>query len=190
MKNTLLSQFLRRPLTTGAVCPSCEKLANTLITDIAIEHAKNVVELGPGTGAVTRSILHSIHSKAQFFAVELNPEVLMTFRERFPSVRVYNDSASNLKKLMEYEGVLHVDAIISGLPWAAFSDRLQEEILTVIFDSLTPGGYFTTFAYIHGVFLPTGQQFKKRLMRIFPHVEKSPVVWKNIPPAFVYKCRK
>ncbi len=190
MKNTLLSQFLRKPLTTGAVCPSCQRLANTLITDIAIEQAKNVAELGPGTGAVTRSILNSIHSNAQFFAVELNPDVLRAFREKFPSVRVYNDSASNLKKLMEYEGVPHLDTIISSLPWAAFSDRLQEEILTAVFDSLAPGGYFTTFAYIHGVFLPTSHQFKKRLKRIFSEVEKSPVVWNNIPPAFVYKCRK
>ena len=190
MKNTLLAQFLKNPRTTGAVCPSSRSLARMLVTGIGIEHARHVAELGPGTGAVTGSILGALPSDSRFFAVELNPDVIAAFHVNFPEVTVYNDSAANLPSLVRKEKMDALDAVISGLPWAVFPDPLQEEILAAIVQSLKPGGYFTTFAYVQGVLLPSGQHFKKRLGRLFPQVEKSPVVWKNFPPAFVYRCRK
>ena len=190
MKKTLLGQFLKNPRMTGAVCPSSRSLAKMLITGIGLESARNVAELGPGTGAVTGTIIGSMQEGSRFFAVELNRDVISAFHEVFPDVVVYNDSAANLPDLLRREQIDSLDAIISGLPWAIFSDDLQDAILSAIFDSLRPGGYFTTFAYLQGVVLPSGQHFKRRLGRMFPLVEKSPVVWRNFPPAFVYRCKK
>lgn len=190
MKKSLLAQFLKNPRMTGAVCPSSQGLAKMLVTGIGIESARTVAELGPGTGAVTGTIINSMPKDGRFFAVELNPEVIATLHEVFPDVVVYNDSAANLPDLLRREQIDSLDAIVSGLPWAIFPDDLQDAILSAIFDSLRPGGYFTTFAYLQGVILPSGQHFRKRLGRMFPLVEKSPVVWKNFPPAFVYRCKK
>lgn len=190
MKNTLLAQFLKKPLTTGAVCPSSQSLANMLIAGIGIEQAGSVAELGPGTGAITGTILRSVPRDSRFFAVELNSDVIPAFHENFPETRIYNDSAANLPELLRREQIRSLDAVISGLPWAIFPAELQEEILDAVIRSLKPGGYFTTFAYIQGVLLPSGQRFKKCLHQFFPTVEKSPVVWNNFPPAFVYRCRK
>lgn len=190
MKNTLLVQFLKRPLTTGAVCPSSISLAKMLVSGTDIEEADCVAELGPGTGAVTGTILNSMPQKGHFFAVELNSDVITAFHAKFPSVTVYNDSAANLPKLLNQEKIDLLDVVISGLPWAIFPASLQEDILSAVLQSLKPGGYFTTFAYVQGVLLPSGMHFKKRLDRFFSQVEKSPVVWNNFPPAFVYRCRK
>ena len=190
MKNTLLAQFLKKPLTTGAVCPSSQSLAKMMVAGIQLETAGKVAELGPGTGAITGTILRSLPDSSRFFAVELNPDVITAFHEKFPAVTIYNDSASHLPELIRRENMDCLDAVISGLPWAIFPDELQEEILTAIVKSLKPGGFFTTFAYVQGVLLPSGQHFKKRLNKLFPQVEKSPVVWKNFPPAFVYRCKK
>ena len=55
---------------------------------------------------------------------------------------------------------------------------------------LRPGGQFVTFAYHAGTLLPAGRRFKKLLPRYFSSVEKSPTVWRNAPPAFVYRCRR
>jgi predicted O-methyltransferase YrrM len=74
------------------------ELSRTLTEDIDIEQSKSVVELGPGTGAVTGFILESIAADAKFFAVELNSSVINPFRRRYPHVKLYNDSAVNLKK--------------------------------------------------------------------------------------------
>lgn len=190
MKTTLLGQFLKKPLTTGAVCASSTSLAKVLTAGIGLENACSAAELGPGTGAVTRIILDRIPENCRFFTVELNADVIGAFHRKFPSVTVYNDSAANLPELVRRENLPELDTVVSGLPWAVFPGELQEQILSAVMQSLKPGGYFTTFAYLQGMLLPAGQQFKKRIERIFSHVEKSSVVWNNFPPAFVYRCRK
>ena len=87
MKNTLLAQFLKKPLTTGAVCSSSQSLAQMLISGIGLEHASSAAELGPGTGAVTGAILDALPSTSRFFAVELNSDIISAFQtESFPIV--------------------------------------------------------------------------------------------------------
>jgi phospholipid N-methyltransferase len=190
LKSTILGQFIRNPRSIGALCPSSAQLSKTITSEIEIEKAKSVVELGPGTGAITNSILKSIAPETNFFAVELNHNILAAFQKRFPKTKVYHESASNLHLLLEQEGLEYVDVIVSGLPWAAFPDNLQNEIMQSVINSLRPGGVFTTFAYLQGTLLPTGQKFKKKLDRYFTTVSKSPVVWCNFPPAFCYRCIK
>jgi phospholipid N-methyltransferase len=55
---------------------------------------------------------------------------------------------------------------------------------------LGDGGYFTTFAYLQGLLLPAGQRFKKLLNKSFRQVTVSRVIWANVPPAIVYRCKK
>ena len=82
------------------------------------------------------------------------------------------------------------DVVISGLPFAIFPEELQEKILQGVMRSLVPGGTFATFAYLQGVILPAGVRFRKKLEATFPEVTTSSIVWNNMPPAFVYRCRK
>ncbi|HJN84745.1 MAG TPA: hypothetical protein QF873_00315 [Patescibacteria group bacterium] len=71
-----------------------------------------------------------------------------------------------------------------------FDKQKQEELLGAIYESLGKGGTFLTFAYLQGRALPTGKKFQKLLNETFSKVEVSDPVWKNIPPAIVYKCTK
>ena len=52
------------------------------------------------------------------------------------------------------------------------------------------GYVFTTFAYLQGLLLPAGQHFKRKLSDYFSQVRRSETVWFNLPPAFVYRCRR
>jgi phospholipid N-methyltransferase len=52
------------------------------------------------------------------------------------------------------------------------------------------GGKFATFAYLQGLIMPAGIRFRKQLETQFSKVEISKVVWKNLPPAIVYRCQK
>ncbi len=65
---------------------------------------------------------------------------------------------------------------------------MQHRILKAVLQSLAPGGQFVGFAYVHAMWLPTTLQFRRRLLRHFSRVETTPVVWRNLPPAFVYRC--
>ena len=55
---------------------------------------------------------------------------------------------------------------------------------------LSPGGHFATFAYLQGLLLPAGMRFAGLLEDSFGSVQRSRTVWRNLPPAFVYRCRK
>lgn len=185
-----IKQFVFHPTKTGAVAPSSKGLAD-LITDTAdLSNASAVIEFGPGTGVFTEKIFQKISKNTKFFALEINPDFVEATRNRCPEVIVYQDSAANAKKYLNELGLKECDCIICGLPWASFSEDLQNELLNTIIDVLKPGGKFLTFAYLQGLLLPAGMRFKKKLSARFNKVTKTRTVWLNLPPAFVYCAEK
>ena len=185
-----IRQFVLHTAKTGAVTPSSEGLAD-LITDTAGLHsASAVIQFGTGTGVFTEKILQKISDETRFFALEINPDFVKATRKRCPDAIVYQDSAANAKKYLNELGINECDCIICGLPWAAFSEELQNELLDTIIDILRPGGKFLTFAYLQGSLLPAGRRFKRKLSTRFNRVTKMKTVWFNFPPAFVYCAEK
>ncbi|MFQ5685606.1 MAG: class I SAM-dependent methyltransferase [Candidatus Scalindua sp.] len=185
-----LKQFVLHTAKTGAVAPSSEGLAD-LITDTAGLHsASAVIEFGTGTGVFTEKIIQKISDETRFFALEINPDFVEATRKRCPEAVVYQDSASNAKKHLDELGINECDCIICGLPWAAFGEELQNELLDTIIDVLKPGGRFLTFAYLQGLLLPAGMRFKQKLSTRFNSVTKTKPIWLNFPPAFVYCAEK
>jgi len=180
--------FAKKPSQVGAVCPSSTALSRMMVSDIGLEKASAVVEIGPGTGAVTNVILETISDSAEFIAIEIDPGLHEIFKERFPDVKSHNECASNIVSILEKENIKSLDAILSGLPWASFPEELQVKLMDAVCEALEPKGVFATFAYLQGTVLPAGRRFKRTLEKRFSKVEKSSIVWNNIPPAFVYKC--
>jgi len=189
-KQLFLKRFLANPGLIGAILPSSPALCREIISHINIESSEAVIELGPGTGVITDEILSRINHQAKFVAIELDNKMYKTLRRNRPALNIVNDSAENLPEIMKNAGIKHLNTIISGLPWAAFPEKLQLGILDAIVNSLCDGGYFTTFAYLQGLLLPAGQRFKKLLRKSFKEVTVSRVIWTNIPPAIVYRCKK
>ena len=185
-----LSAFVRRPFDTGAITPSSAHLAEAMVEGMGIPDADTVVELGPGTGVFTRVIERQLRPEARFLSFEINPELAAELKHRFPRVQIVNDSVENIREHLLAAGRHDVDSTISGLPWAAFSPDRQEKLLDATVQALKPGGRFATFAYSHAAWLPPGRRFRELLDSRFKQVETSKVVWRNTPPAFVYRCRK
>lgn len=185
-----LRAFLRRPATVGALAPSSPHLARAMVNGRGIEDCSTVVELGPGTGAFTKLILKKIGSKTTFFALELDPGLTRNLKRRFPGLVVYNESAEKIPEYLERHGRGKADYIVSGLPWASLPLDVQQRIFKAVLDSLEPGGVFVTFGYVHARWFPNAQRFRRRLEKSFSRVELSRVVWRNIPPAFIYRCTR
>jgi len=181
-----LKQFVLHTTKTGAVAPSSKGLADLITETAGLHSASAVIEFGTGTGVFTEKILQKIPDETRFFALEINPDFVKATRKRCPEAVVYQDSAANAKKYLEELGINECDCIICGLPWAAFSEELQNELLDTIIDVLKPGGRFLTFAYLQGLLLPAGMRFKKKLSTRFNSVTKTRTIWLNFPPAFVY----
>ena len=183
-----LAAFVKRPFDTGSITPSSARLADAMVEGMEISDADTVVELGPGTGVFTAVIQGQLKPGARFMCFEIDRGMANVLSTRFPRVQVVNDSVENLDLHLKAAGRQSVDAAISGLPWAAFSVERQQRLLDATVGPLRSGGRFATFAYSHAAWLPQARRFRELLESRFSRVETSEVVWRNMPPAFVYRC--
>lgn len=190
-KLAFMTQFIRHPSKVGAVMPSSNYLAEQMVKPIKLDKIKVIAEYGTGTGVFTKYIRDRIDiKKTIFFSFEMNEEMVKIARQNIPDVDIYQDSAEKLREYLKKYEVKHADAVVSGLPWAVFPDELQENIIYETVQGLKKGGIFTSFAYVHGLILPAARRFKEKLIKHFSEVSVSPIIWKNIPPAIVYCCKK
>lgn len=188
MSLSFFREFLRAPGTVGALWPSSPALARMMVRAAGVAEADFVVEIGPGTGAFTGEILASMRPDATFFALEKRADLAGIVSERFPQARVATGCATELTLYLK-DGK-KPGVVVSGLPWAAFPEPLQDGILAQITESLQPGGTFATFAYFGPHWLAAGRAFRRKLHRHFASVHRSSLVLANLPPAFIYLCRQ
>lgn len=187
---TFFRLYLTNPNVIGAVAPSSIHLAKRMVEWLDWDKTLAVVEYGPGTGSFTTEIMKCTNPGCKYVGIEINPILARVFRERFPTLTLYEDSVANVRKICDKERIEAADCIVCGLPWASFSSKAQTEFLEAMMTVLRPGGQFVTFAYLQGLLLPAGLRFRKRLREYFSHVSRSETVWLNMPPAFVYRCRR
>lgn len=185
-----LWQFAKRPRSTGAVAPSSANLATEMTRGLGIPSANLVLEYGPGTGVFTRRIAAEKGPATRFLSFEINTAFAERLRTAHPDWEIHNCSVEQAPALLDELGLGPADCIVSGLPWAAFTPAEQSRLLGATAQLLRPGGGFTTFAYLHGLALPTAHRFRRLLGDHFSRVETSPTVWRNLPPAFVYRCKR
>jgi phospholipid N-methyltransferase len=186
----LLGAFVRRPGRTGAIAPSSRELAELMTADMGLATARTVIELGAGTGVFTRLIGERVQAGTLALAFEIDPRLAGELDGTVPGVRIVNDSAERIGAHLRAEGRDSADSILSGLPWASFNRSLQQTLLAAVLGALRPGGLFATFAYIPAAWFPPGRRFRGMLNDRFTSVTTTRIVWKNVPPAFVYRCRK
>ncbi len=187
-KITFLKEFIRSPKNIGAIAPSSSDLAQAIVKHSAAAQASNILEFGAGTGVFTQVILRDKKPDANFIAIEHNDSLSKMLRQRFPDTAVVTDSVENVNQIMQQHNMAKSESIVCGLPWTAFSQDMQNRLIMSAISALAPGGAFATFAYWPLLFLPAGMRFRKMLYKLFTRVEISPIVWKNLPPAIVYRC--
>jgi len=177
--------FLREPLVVGALWPSSTALARAVVNSCEFQPGDMVVELGPGTGAFTELLLERLGDRGRLIAVEISLTNIEVLRRRFPPCRLIHDSAENLPRHL---GRQRADCIISGLAWGNMLPRTQDRMLEAIWSSLSPQGQFVAFAYAHAFCMPTALRFRRLLFHNFVRVETTPIIWRNLPPAYIYRC--
>jgi phospholipid N-methyltransferase len=174
--------FLRSPRTVGSVTPSSRFLARAMLKEVDWARTEIVVELGAGTGVFTEGIKKLARSGAKKMIFEKDPHLRERLIRRFPDF-IIGDNACELIPSLADNGIEpgQVDVILSGLPFAVLPQPLRDQILTGVYRALKPDGIFITFQY--------SLQMRKQLLDRFHTVDLSFVPF-NLPPAFVYHCRK
>ena len=180
--------MFKKPLTTGAVVPSSKKLCDKMLEQIQLEQADCIVELGPGTGVLTKRIAQRLKKDAVFLCIDVNPVMVKYLKEKIANARIVHDNAEHLKTYMSEVGV-PADLIFSSIPFSNLPQKKTELILEVIKNSLKADGKFVMYQYMHSAVHPRGKGIMRILREKFKNV-KSKKVFGNIPPAFVFTCNR
>jgi phospholipid N-methyltransferase len=200
-----LQQYRRRFESTGAIAPSSRFLARALAGPLE-RHAgtARVLEVGPGTGAVTKRIVRLLKPGDRFDLVELNETFVETLRRRFerePAFqRVASQSTVHHCPIQSFPLTDQYDFVICGLPFNNFESALVREIFEVFFRLLAPTGVITYFEYMYMRplrRLVSSRTGRERLMRLESVLQellarsriRRDWVFVNVPPAWVQHLR-
>jgi phosphatidylethanolamine/phosphatidyl-N-methylethanolamine N-methyltransferase len=175
--------WLSDPRQVGAVAPSGPALAAAMTAEIAPESAP-VIELGPGSGAVTRALLHRGIPQQRLALIEQSPRFALALRKRFPAARVWCADAAALGSLDVFPGE-DAGAVVSGLPLLLMSPFQVAAILAGAFERLRPGGALYQFTY--GSRAPVPPPTLERLGLTATLIGRTLA---NIPPAAVYRIQR
>lgn len=178
---------VRNPLAVSTVFPTSAPLAEAMLDRGRIDSAASVVELGAGTGAITKHVRKRASATSSYLGIELDTKMVQYLRCEFPGLRFESGLAENLGNWAP-EGT--VDLIISSLPWTMFSTETQTRTIDAILAALRPGGMFLTYICLHAIFYPQARSFVSMLKNGFSEVVRAPLEWRNLPPAFIFQAIK
>jgi len=200
-----LRQTRRRFKTTGAIAPSSRFLAGAMTRYLVRDDRPvRILEIGPGTGAVTRRIVKLLKPQDRLDLVELNDDFAAILERRFRTDasfrRVVDQTTLSNCSLQEFRTDLQYDFVISGLPLNNFSAEMVREIFEIYFRLLAPVGVLSYFEYMYVRpirKLVTAGEEKARLqaldeiMRSYRsrHHLRTDWVFANLPPAWVQHLR-
>lgn len=180
-KIDFLQGFLRSPLEVGSVIPSSKYMVSKVVEKVMESSPKTIVELGAGTGVITKELYNLLDkSSVQLIIFEKDDKMREELNKTFPEIHIFEDALS-LIKIMEQLHIKEIDCIVSGLPFSLFPVEKKEEMLSTIYSILKHDGSFVMYQY--------SLHMKSRLMETFNEVKTS-FVFRNIPPAFIFDCRK
>src|SRR5690606_1672718 len=137
-------EFLARPSTIGAICPSSRSLAAKMASQVPLDDGL-VIELGAGTGVVTQALLNHGVAPENLIVVELSPRFAQRLRQQFQHLEVITGNAADLHQLIP--AGKKVSAIVSSLPLCSLPPPVTQTILTQWQPLLAGGGVAVQFTY-------------------------------------------
>ena len=179
-----LREWLANPQRTGAVAPSSPQLGAAMARWLPRNPESFVLELGPGTGAVTDALLKRGLREDRLVAIENNPNLAKLLRKRFPHAQIITGDAWDLDTLIKELPcpVESVGAVISSLPLLNFPKAQADALAQKIRAILEPRGRWVQYSYQIVKDRSRGADAFKLLA--------SKIVWFNLPPARVSVFQK
>ena len=177
-----LRSWIEKPLHVGAVMPSGKLLARTMAQYVDVDSKGPVIELGPGTGAITNALIEHGVDQKRLVLVEYNPGFCALLRDRYPQAKVVQGDAYALRASLDKVLDAPASAVVSGLPLVTKPMLTRLKLIRDAFVALAPGAPFVQFTYSVAPPIP------KSLPGV--STEASERIWMNLPPARVWVYRK
>jgi phosphatidylethanolamine/phosphatidyl-N-methylethanolamine N-methyltransferase len=198
-------QFRRHFHTTGSLAPSSRYLGRALARFVGMSAGgQRILEVGPGTGAVTAQVVRRLRDGDRLDLVELNDEFVRHLEGRFANEHAFAQVAPRCRvlhqRLEDLQCDQPYDVVISGLPLNNFSAQAVDEILAALARLVRPGGTLSFFEYVairRARAAVSNRHERQRLQGIghalakvlVPYEVRRDYVWPNLPPACVHHLR-
>jgi phospholipid N-methyltransferase len=183
MNLKFLLEYIKDIRRVGAVAPSSRYLARKMVESVDFDTAKVIIEYGPGTGVFTAEIIKRMGPQTKLLVIETNPAFYKQLQAKYKTtenVEIINTSAENVGSLHAERSLSAPDYIISGLPFAALPGDVSQAILKDTVKLLGKKGVFITFQYT---------LLKKGLLQTYFNDINVSRELRNIPPAYILRCR-
>jgi phospholipid N-methyltransferase len=194
-----IREFFRTFRVTASLVPSSRFLAAAMLDPVDFRKPCTIVELGPGTGVMTKEILRRMTPDSRLFAFEVNPQFIRHLRaqHRDPRLTVLHADACELADHLRDHNAGALDAVISSLGLTNMPHSIRTRIVQQAESCLAPGGVLTQFQYLTSrrpiPDLPALRikpfREKQFLHAYFPTITTRRVLM-NFPPAVVFACYK
>ena len=179
-----IQAFLKNPLKVGAIAPSSPELVTEMLQGISPDKENIVLELGVGTGAVTKFLQQIIPNKNSYLGLELDRDLVKTLNKKLPGMNVICGNAADAYSIHAESGLGKVRYVVCCLPFVSLPKEVSENVLTEIEKFMEEGCELRIFQYAHGYFLPPAIKLREFLKNRYGKSTRSPLVLKNVPPAF------
>ncbi len=174
--------LMDKPKAVGAIMPTSSYTARKMASVINPDSGLPVLELGPGTGVITKAILARGIAPEKIWSVEYSVDFFQHLVEQYPGVNFVHGDAFNLDDTLSHLPDQKFDAAISGIPLLNFPMHMRVRLLESLLDRLPPGRPVVQFSY--GPVSPICAQPDRY------HIQHFDFVMRNIPPAQIWLYRR
>jgi phosphatidylethanolamine/phosphatidyl-N-methylethanolamine N-methyltransferase len=170
--------WLRKPLQIAAITPSSTSLATIMAGLVDLSRPGSVLELGAGTGSLTRGLLRRSYPAERIIALEREAALAATLRRDFPGIATIVGDAAALEDHLAERSIDRLCAVVSSLPIKWFSVAAQRRVVAPCLARLGPGGKF----------LQMTNAFSSPIAMAPLGLAGACVayVWRNLPPAQIW----
>ena len=179
-----LQAFLKNPLKVGAIAPSSPELAAKMIEGIEPDEDNVVLELGVGTGAITKFLQSRIPNSKSYLGIELDRDLVKTLKRNYEDLEIVCGNACDVYSIHKKSGLGKVRYIICCLPFVSLPNEVGERILGQIDRFMQKGCTFRTFQYAHGYYMPSAIKLREFMRDRYGKARRSKLIVKNVPPAY------
>lgn len=174
--------WIDKPKAVGAIIPTSSVTARRMATVINAKSGLPVLEVGPGTGVITKAILRHGVRPADLYTVEYSADFVAHLRRNFPGVNVIEGDAFDLDRTLGSKSGLTFDSIISGVPLLNFPVEKRVAYLESLLSRLPHGRPVIQLTYGPKSPIPAGHGDYT--------VEHFDFILRNIPPTQLWIYRR
>ncbi len=180
-----LQAFLKNPAKVGSIRPSSPELAQKMVEGITPDKNSAVLELGVGTGAITKFLQEIVPDDRSYLGIELDPDLVQLLRRNFPDMAMVCGNAADTWDIHQRSGIGKIGSIICCLPFVSLPNEVGETILQQVDKFMQQGNCtFRTFQYAHGYYFPSAIKLREFMRDRYGKSKKSSLIVKNVPPAY------